>query len=77
LNPTICSAQASLGIPITFQYRKRKKGYSIFVKAYIEEKEGLEAEVEGFDFLISTKDLIVIVVIMFIKFFQCSKCCST
>ena len=48
------------------------------VKAYNEKKEGLEAEVEEFDFLIITiNDLIVVVVIMFIKFFQGSKYCST
>lgn len=49
----------------------------MFIKAYNEEKEGLAAEVEEFDFLITTNYLIVVVVIMFIKFFQGSKCCST
>ena len=48
----------------------------MFIKPYNEEKEGLAAEVEEFDFLITTNDLIVMVVIMFIKFFQYSKCCS-
>ena len=49
----------------------------MFINAYNEEKEGLAAEVEEFDFLITTNDLIVVVVIMFIKFFQGNKCCST
>jgi hypothetical protein len=47
----------------------------MFIKAYNEDKEGLAAELEEFDFLITTLNgLIVVVVIMFIKFFQCSKC---
>jgi hypothetical protein len=43
----------------------------MFIKAYNEDKEGLAAELEEFDFLITTLNgLIVVVVIMFIKFFQ-------
>jgi hypothetical protein len=48
----------------------------MFIKAYNEEKEVLAAEAEEFDFLITSNDLIVIIVIMFIKLFQGSKCCS-
>jgi len=49
----------------------------MFINEYNDEKEGLAAEVEEIDFLITTNDLIVVVVIMFIKFFQGNKCCST
>jgi hypothetical protein len=49
----------------------------MFINEYNDEKEGLAAGVEEIDFLITTNDLIVVVVIMFIKFFQGNKCCST
>jgi hypothetical protein len=42
----------------------------MFINAYNEEKEGLAAEVEEFDFLITTNDLIVIVVIMLLNSFR-------
>jgi hypothetical protein len=77
LNPTICIAQTPLGIPNISTIEKGKKLYSMFINKYNDEKEGLAAEVEEIDFLIPTNDLIVVVVIMFIKFFQGNKCCST
>jgi hypothetical protein len=71
------SVQTPLVIPIYFHYNEGKKLYSMFIKAYNEEKEVLAAEAEEFDFLITSNDLIVIIVIIFIKLFQGSKCCST
>jgi hypothetical protein len=40
----------------------------MFIKVYNEEKEVLAVEAEEFDLLITTNDLIMVVVIMFIKF---------
>jgi hypothetical protein len=77
LNPIICSAQTPYAFLYISTIEKGKKQYSMFINEYNDEKEGLAAEVEEIDFLITTNDLIVVVVIMFIKFFQGNKCCST
>jgi hypothetical protein len=42
----------------------------MFINEYNDEKEGLAAGVEEIDFLITTNDLIVVVVIMFINSFR-------
>ena len=48
-----------------------------FFLLYLNKKWRFRAEVKWFVFLTAINDLIMVVVIMFIKFFQCSKCCST